>query len=714
MKRSENSTKRGTTYGAKRYASMLLTILLCIAMLPTWVFAEDETPASEPDQVTATEITEDVVMPADEGNPVEDPSDAEAVEPMEAMNALAEDEVVEEEPAEPDPTKTVYAAKKEVQYDAGGSATYKFTTAVVVVEPEDASLTPERVWITAAKTSMKVQWNAAKGDVDGYLVMRKAGKETVYSQVADVAKDVTTYTDKKAKKKNTAYYYRVLGYKKIDEGKQISGSINWAAGQTTNSTAKSKYEATLSPTAVTAQIGERYTLTLKYPATKNVFAAAKFQWISADKKVATINPTTGNGIARGLGQTTLTGFIASGRSYDATITVVGAIKPAAPEIQMYQADSDFIAFKWKAVNYATSYEIYCKPEGESSFQLIGTTDGIKFTHSGLTADKEYTYYVVARNNNEGYTEVSNQSNKIVQKAEYFEIPFTQPIFTNSTPKLRYGAKDNGVQMEWKQEEENGVEKFEILRGTTNNVEAMAVVATVDGETKAYDYLETAAGTYYYAVRAVGFNGRTEVSAPSKAIKVVDSALLKTHGLTWTSTTKSSVQAYSGDPIQNAAGTKVTNGKVGTSVTIPKGTKVTCIGKAPSEIAKFHKPTYVKVQTADGKVGWVPYSSLKGGVKAVINIKKDYTRSVKENFVNTMGYTSDTNYLCWLCTYTQRVYIFKGSKGKWVLQRSDRVSTGMFSHPTPGIDEKHRTSTKGRIYKRESKVNKSFRKSTVIS
>ena len=40
----------------------------------------------------------------------------------------------------------------------------------------------------------------------------------------------------------------------------------------------------------------------------------------------------------------------------------------------------------------------------------------------------------------------------------------------------------------------------------------------------------------------------------------------------------------------------------------------------------------------------------------------------------------------------------------MLVRTDRVTSGMFSHPTPGIDEKHRTESKGRIYKHSSKVN----------
>ena len=714
MKNIENSTKRGPSIRPKRYASMLLAMLLCLAMLPAWTFAEDEVTSADPEQVTATEVQEDVVMPVEEeaveAQPVEETVDAQP-----ALGAEAEEEpaaVTEEEPEVVVPTRAVKPANAAFEWSGGGNATYKFKSPVVLVEPVDYATAPDNVWIKAAKTSITVNWSSAKADVDGYIILRKAAKETVYTEYATAGKGAKSYTDKKAKKKNTAYYYRVVGFKSVDEGRQISPSINWAAGQTTKSTLKSKYDATLSRNTVTAQVGERYSLALSYNTTKKVFLPTKFQWFSADKSVATINPTTGNGIARGIGQTKLSGFIASGTKYDATITVVGAIKPAAPVVELIESDVDKIGIKWKAVNYATSYDVYCKEEGSDSFELIKQgLEECKYYHTGLTENQHYTYYVIAHNDNDGspevtssvvYSETSDKSNELTQKAEFFQIPFSKPVFVDSTPKLKYGAKDNGVLLSWKQDVEAGVEKYEILRGTSSDVASMSVVDTVDPETKSYNFLQTSAGTFYFAVRAVGYNGSVEVSEAKGPIKVVASAILQNHGLVWTSTTKVATDVYS-EIYQSSNGKKVT-GHGAVSGHIGKGVKVSCIGKGPSEIPKFHKPSWVKVQAPDGTVGWLKYSQLKGGVKGVINIKNDYTRSVKENFVNTMGYTSDTNYLCWLCTYTQRVYIFKGSKGKWVLQRSDRVSTGMFSHPTPGIDEKHRGAKKGRIYEKKGRVN----------
>ena len=45
------------------------------------------------------------------------------------------------------------------------------------------------------------------------------------------------------------------------------------------------------------------------------------------------------------------------------------------------------------------------------------------------------------------------------------------------------------------------------------------------------------------------------------------------------------------------------------------------------------------------------------------------------WVNEQGFSSDTDWLFWCNKYGQRVYIFKGSKGKWVLKKTYKVGTG---------------------------------------
>lgn len=61
---------------------------------------------------------------------------------------------------------------------------------------------------------------------------------------------------------------------------------------------------------------------------------------------------------------------------------------------------------------------------------------------------------------------------------------------------------------------------------------------------------------------------------------------------------------------------------------------------------------------------------------------DYTKKVKEVWINAKGYSSSTKYLLWINTTYQRVNVFQGSKGSWSLIHSYIVATGASDTPTP--------------------------------
>lgn len=130
----------------------------------------------------------------------------------------------------------------------------------------------------------------------------------------------------------------------------------------------------------------------------------------------------------------------------------------------------------------------------------------------------------------------------------------------------------------------------------------------------------------------------------------------------------------------AYATKSGKGKV---MTLKGGAKVTVIDSA--------KKRYL-VQTSSGKTGWVAKSAVR--LRGSVVTKKDYTTSVKTAYVNSRGYKSKTPYLLWLSHYTQRLYIFHGSRGNWKLIRTCRVSTGKFNMQTPKGILKIRKKTNG--------------------
>ena len=246
----------------------------------------------------------------------------------------------------------------------------------------------------------------------------------------------------------------------------------------------------------------------------------------------------------------------------------------------------------------------------------------------------------------------------------------QADFTNVKPvlssKKKYGskdyegAKDNGYILSWTQSDKTGVTGYQIL------CDGKVVVKDIKATESSREVL-VPSGSHNYLVKAIGSNNKSIQSATKKI--TVSGVITSTHPYKWYCTTKKKVK---------------TGG-----VTIPKGTKLEAVGRYPAKIKKFKNPKKVQVVYKNKKV-WVPYKSLKGGVKASVNVKQDYSRSLKEQMVNGKNFkealkgkaiVSKDDTLIWACLYTQRAYTFKKQGGKWVLKHTDRITTGKFSHPT---------------------------------
>lgn len=103
---------------------------------------------------------------------------------------------------------------------------------------------------------------------------------------------------------------------------------------------------------------------------------------------------------------------------------------------------------------------------------------------------------------------------------------------------------------------------------------------------------------------------------------------------------------------------------------------------PVTILQSRNSYVTKVQMQDGRVGWMYYSNVAVST-AKFYTTEDYTQRVKEYYVNSIRKcSSDTSYLIWVSLYTQRINIFKGSKGNWKLIRSGQIASGRNACPTP--------------------------------
>lgn len=312
----------------------------------------------------------------------------------------------------------------------------------VVKKPAASNLKPGRVWITGQKKSMKVSWeNAAHmNPVEGVIILKATGtaKESkkTYKEVKRISfikkgssgepvkSPKTKYTDTAAKKKNSAYSYRLVSYYTVDGYTYISPISDWAAGKTSTSKLKNAYSGKMNKK--TAKLQSKGTVKLKVTVSKpkTKFLPKSRRWSSSNKAVATVSK--GKVTAKAPGTATIYCRLASGRVITSKITVVGAFKPAAPTLKLDYSTKEKIVLVWNKVKYATSYKVYRSKDGlHWEKKPIKTTAGTTIADTNVVAGHRYTYYVIAVNNNKGvdkngkaktYTAESTNSNVLNQKA----------------------------------------------------------------------------------------------------------------------------------------------------------------------------------------------------------------------------------------------------------------------------------------------------------
>jgi hypothetical protein len=91
-------------------------------------------------------------------------------------------------------------------------------------------------------------------------------------------------------------------------------------------------------------------------------------------------------------------------------------------------------------------------------------------------------------------------------------------------------------------------------------------------------------------------------------------------------------------------------------------------------------TAIRLQFDDGSSGWVSADDVTISDEDC-TIDEDYSEEAKTDFVNSMRYDSETEYMVWVSLYTQKVNVFSGYQGNWVLEKTFDCATGSNSSPT---------------------------------
>ena len=301
------------------------------------------------------------------------------------------------------------------------------------------------IWIKAAKSQITVSWDYAKKmqRVDGIIILRKAGNETAYKEIkripfrkysSGVARwsPSKSYTDKTANKKNVSYTYIVVSYFSKNGYTYISNSSEWAAGRTTASKLKNAYTAKINKKTDLLQVKDSHKLTLKHSRPKKIYNSKSFRWYSDNPKVAKVNS---KGVVTGVapGNTVIRGRLPSGCDVICKVRVVGAFKPSTSKIWVDVADTSSITLVWKKSSYTSSYDLYRSDDGskwKKPIRVKGTTKKV----TGLKKGHKYYFYVVARNDRNGYTALSNKSNIVTQKAVIKRRPTSLTGWPTSSSK----------------------------------------------------------------------------------------------------------------------------------------------------------------------------------------------------------------------------------------------------------------------------------------
>ena len=111
-------------------------------------------------------------------------------------------------------------------------------------------------------------------------------------------------------------------------------------------------------------------------------------------------------------------------------------------------------------------------------------------------------------------------------------------------------------------------------------------------------------------------------------------------------------------------------------------------KVLKKIGKYAKGTTVEI-TRDFSKNWVLPDGTKVAkdkrstyfdlTKQIYDNTCKYSAEVAEAWINKKGTGSATGWLFWCNKYGQRVYIFKGSKGNWKLQKTYKCGTGNITY-----------------------------------
>ncbi len=317
-------------------------------------------------------------------------------------------------------------------------------------------------------------------------------------------------------------------------------------------------------------------------------------------------------------------------SNDTATTLIQKPIIATPtSVKAVSSSYNSIDISWNGVTGENTYEIYRATSTSGDYTLISTTTQARYKDTGLTNNSIY-YYKIKANRMIGTEKMySDFSTDISAK----------PILDTPINVIATQINSNSIKLSWNAV--SGADGYEIYRAASSTGTYSILVGT------GYLYYTnsglTAGKTYYYKIRAYQNVGTTReysnlTAAAYKAItNIVYNDLVKS------------------------------NAVYGTYL----GSKVEIIDENESSYLIKNK----------GIETWVATKSVSVASNPATN-RKYLDKKQLETYVNiTSNFVSNTNYFTWVDLNRQRVSIFTGSAGHWVLFKTYSCASGNNATPS---------------------------------
>ena len=263
----------------------------------------------------------------------------------------------------------------------------------------------------------------------------------------------------------------------------------------------------------------------------------------------------------------------------------------------------------------------------SSDKTVGTAS---YKATNLIPGKTYNFYITDKKTN-------SKSNTVTIKIPLPNVQGFQAL-----------SSHDGAVLKWNKV--SGATGYDIVWKSTDGSTGRLPIN--NGNTTSFFHRLYTNRDFTYSIKAVNKEGNNSTSVAN----AVGSKVL-TMGIRVYLKTARTLTSHSGGSV---------------TTTFPKGTRIDAVGFTGGKYIFYYQGRIYHVKRI---------STYNAGIyQSAFN--KTYSNAEAESFVNRLGLSSNTAYLIWVNTYTQKEYILKGGKGNWkVISGPHPVSTGTPDTPT---------------------------------